>query len=204
VIFVLYAAVALAGAGVHIWRHPEARERGAAIETVLLWWLVVTIGVAGIIGGLYHLLDGARVASEIGFTRGDGGFQTEVGFGDLALGIAAVLCVWFRDRYWLAIIVVAMISLWGDAYGHIHQAVVNDNHDPDNTGPVLYTDILFPLVALALYALRERVRPSDWPAAAPAATLDRSLVELPDGVPGEDRRRGSGRAGRDGGRPQPS
>lgn len=69
-----------------------------------------------------------------------------------------MLCIWIRDRYWLAILVVATISLWGDAYGHIHQAVVNDNHDVDNTGPILYTDIVFPLVAILLYAARERVR----------------------------------------------
>jgi hypothetical protein len=121
----------------------------------------VTIGVAGIVGGLYHLFDGAKIAHEIGFTRGDGGFQTEVGFGDLALGVAAVLCVKFRDRYWLAILLVAAISLWGDAFGHIHQEVVNDNHDVDNAGPVLYADILFPLIGLALYAALERARSPD-------------------------------------------
>lgn len=156
-IYALYAVVALIGAGVHLWRHPS--QRGVqAVEVVLLWWIVVTIGVAGIVGGLFHLFDGPGVAREIGFTRGDGGFQTEVGFGDLALGLAAVLCIWIRDRYWLAILIVATVSLWGDAYGHIHQEVVNDNHDPDNTGPVLYADILFPLVGLGLYAARERLR----------------------------------------------
>ena len=115
------------------------------------------IGVAGIVGGLFHIFDGPAIAKEIGFTRGDGGFQTEVGFGDLGLGLAAVLCVWIRDRFMLAVLIVAAVSLWGDAYGHIHQAMVNDNHDPDNTGPVLYTDILVPLVGLALYAVRERL-----------------------------------------------
>ncbi|HYP55205.1 MAG TPA: DUF6790 family protein [Solirubrobacterales bacterium] len=157
-IFVLYAVVALAGAAIHLWRHPERRDRATAVETVLLWWIVVALGVAGIVGGLFHLFDGPEVAREIGFTRGDGGFQTEVGFGDVALGVAAVLCVWFRDRFWLAVLVVAAISLWGDAYGHVHQAIVNDNHDVDNTGPVLYTDVLFPLVALLLYGYRERLR----------------------------------------------
>jgi hypothetical protein len=157
-IYVLYALVALVGAGVHLLRHPAERELGRAVEVVLLWWIVVTIGVAGIVGGLFHLFDGASIAREIGFTRGDGGFQTEVGFGDLALGVAAVLCIWFRDRYWLAIVVVATISLWGDAFGHIHQEIVNDNHDPDNTGPVLYADIVVPLVAIALYIARERLR----------------------------------------------
>lgn len=157
-IFVLYALIALVGAGAHLWRHREGRTPTQTVETLLLWWIVVTLGIAGIVGGLFHLFDGAQVASEIGFTRGDGGFQTEVAFGDIAVGVAAVLCIWFRDRFWLAVIVVATISLWGDAYGHIHQAIVNDNHDVDNTGAVLYTDILFPLVALLLYGYRERLR----------------------------------------------
>ena len=157
-IYVVYALVALLGAGIHLLRHREDRRGARAVEVVLLWWIVVTIGVAGIVGGLFHLLDGPAIAEEIGFTRGDGGFQTEVGFGDLALGLAAVLCVWFRDRYWLAILIVAAVSLWGDAYGHIHQEAINDNHDPDNTGPVLYSDILVPLVGLALYAALERLR----------------------------------------------
>jgi hypothetical protein len=158
VIYVLYPLVALLGAGVHLWRHPAKRAPERLIEVVLLWWIVVTIGVAGIVGALFHLLDGPGVAKEIGFTRGDGGFQTEVGFGDLALGLAAVLCIWFRDRYWLAILLVAAVSLWGDAYGHIHQEVVNDNHDPDNSGAVLYADIIFPLAGLLLYGMRERLR----------------------------------------------
>lgn len=156
-IYVVYALVALAGIGIHLWRHPEDRAAGRAVEVALVWWVVVTIGVSGVLAGFLHLLDGPAIAREIGFTRGDGGFQTEVGFNDLALGVAAVLCVRFRDRYLLAVLVVATISLWGDAYGHVHQEVVNDNHDPDNTGPVLYADVLFPLVGLALYAARERL-----------------------------------------------
>ena len=156
-VYVVYALVALLGAAIHLWRHPADRTRERTIEVVLIWWIVVMIGVAGIVGGLLHLLDGASIAREIGFTRGDGGFQAEVGFGDLALGVAAVLCIWIRDRYLLAILIVAAISLWGDAFGHIHQEIVNDNHDPDNTGPVLYSDILVPLVGLALYAARERL-----------------------------------------------
>jgi hypothetical protein len=160
VIYVVYALVAMLGTAVHLWRHPADRAAGRAIEVALIWWLVVTIGIAGIVGAGFHLFDGPAIAREIGFTRGDGGFQTEVGFGDLALGVIAVLAIWFRDRFLLAVVIVAAISLWGDAYGHIHQAAVNDNHDPDNTGPVLYADILFPLVAATLYVIRERLRVS--------------------------------------------
>jgi hypothetical protein len=63
-----------------------------------------------------------------------------------------------NELWWLAALVAAAISLWRDAYGHIHQAIEYDNHDPDNTGVVLYTDIIYPLIGIVLYALWWRAR----------------------------------------------
>jgi hypothetical protein len=123
----------------------------------LRWWLGVAIGVASAFSAAFHVFDAQQVAQEICFTRGDGGFQFENAMGDLSIGVAAFLCVFIRDaRFWLAVIIVATIQFWGDAYGHIHQMVVNDNHCTDNTGPVLWMDILGPLVAIVLYALMRR------------------------------------------------
>jgi hypothetical protein len=159
VIFIFWGVIAVVFAGVHLLRHKEPRTRETVLEWLLVYWLMIALGLAGIVGGLYHLFDGAQIAEEIGFTRGDGGFQTEVAFGDIAIGVAAFLSRFIRDpMYWLAVIIVATISLWGDAYGHIHQAIEYDNHDVDNTGAVLYTDILYPLIAIVLYALWWRAR----------------------------------------------
>ena len=158
-IFVFWAVVALAFAGVHILRHKEPRTRETVLEWVLVYWLMIALGLAGIVGGLYHLFDGPDIAEQIGYTRGDGGFQTEVGFGDLAVGVAAFLCRFIRDPlFWLAVLIVVTISLWGDGYGHIHQEVVYDNHDPDNTGVVLYYDFIAPAIGIVLYALWWRAR----------------------------------------------
>ena len=157
-IYVLYLLVALVGAGVHVWRHPGERDTEAVVETFLLWWIVVTIGVAGIVGALFHLLDGPAVAREIGFTRGDGGFQTEVGFADLAIGVLGVLCARFRDGFLLAAVIAVSISYLGDAYGHLHQAAIHDNHAPDNTGLTLWADFIAPLVAIAFYTLWQRAK----------------------------------------------
>lgn len=33
-------------------------------------------------------------------------------------------------------------------HSHIHQAAIHDNHDPDNTGLVLWVDFIQPLVAI--------------------------------------------------------
>jgi hypothetical protein len=95
-------------------------------------------------------------ASGRGFTNGDGGFQTEVGFADLAIGVLGVLCSRFRDGFLLAAVIAVSIAYLGDAYGHLHQAAIHDNHAPDNTGLTLWADFIAPLVAIGLYALRRR------------------------------------------------
>lgn len=100
-----------------------------------------------LIGAAVHLL---------GYSNGDGGFQTEVGFADLAVGVLGVLCFRFRDGFLLAAVIAVSICYLGDAYGHIHQAAIHDNHAPDNTGLVLWADFIQPLVAIGLYALRWR------------------------------------------------
>ncbi|HVY76937.1 MAG TPA: DUF6790 family protein [Solirubrobacterales bacterium] len=154
--FPFFAAIALIGAAIHLHRDTRPRSAARTLEVLLVWWMVVAVGVAAIFGAMFHFFDGPDTAREIGFTNGDGGFQTEVGFGDLAIGVLGVLCIWFRDRFLLAAVVAVSISYLGDAYGHLHQAAIHDNHAPDNTGLVLWSDFIVPLVAIALYALRER------------------------------------------------
>jgi hypothetical protein len=158
VIFLIYAAVALVGATIHRWRDKEPRSGARTLEIYLLWWLAVAIGVANIVGGLFHVLDGPQIAALIGFTRGDGGFQFENAMADIAIGTVAFLCIWFRGNFWLAALIAITISWWGDGYGHIYQAVVNDNHSPANTGVVLYTDFIYPAIGIVLYALLSRAR----------------------------------------------
>ena len=154
--FLFFAAIALIGATIH--RHRDSRPRSAArtFEIFLVWWMVVAVGIAAIFGAMFHFFDGPTTAREIGFTNGDGGFQTEVGFGDLAVGVLGVLCARFRDGFLLAAVIAVSISYLGDAYGHLHQTAIHDNHAPDNTGLLLWSDFIVPLVAIALYALRER------------------------------------------------
>ena len=75
---------------------------------------------------------------------------------DIAIGVIAVMCAWFRGNFILAVLVAITISWWGDGYGHIHQAIEYDNHDPDNTGVVLYADWILPAVGWLLYFLYVR------------------------------------------------
>jgi hypothetical protein len=154
--FLVFAAIALIGAAIHCHRDSRPRSSARTLEIFLVWWMVVAVGVAAIFGAMFHFFDGPKTAQEIGFTNGDGGFQTEVGFADLAIGVLGVLCCRFRDGFLLAAVIAVSIAYLGDAYGHLHQAAIHDNHAPDNTGLTLWADFIAPLVAIALYAARSR------------------------------------------------
>jgi hypothetical protein len=154
--FLFFAAIALVGAAIHRHRDKQPRSAARTFEIFLIWWMVVAVGIAAIFGAMFHFFDGPTTAREIGFTNGDGGFQTEVGFADLAVGVLGVLCARFRDGFLLAAVLAVSICYLGDAYGHIHQVAIHDNHARDNTGLVLWSDFIVPLVAIALYALWRR------------------------------------------------
>lgn len=139
-------------AWVHLRRHPEPRSRGRTLEIYLMWWLGLAIGVTGVIGAAFHVFDGPQIAEEIGFTRGDGGFQFENAMGDLAIGVTGLLCFKIRNwAFWLAVLLVTAIQYYGDAVGHVYQWLHNDNTDPDNVGAPLVLDVVVPTVGLLLY-----------------------------------------------------
>lgn len=143
-------------AAVHLWLRRAQRTRGRIVEVFLLWWLVLAVGAAGIAGAAFHVFDGPAIAEMIGYTRGDGGFQFENAMGDLAIGVAGVLCIWIRGNFWLATIVVTSIQYYGDAVGHVHQWLANGNTEPGNIGIPLYLDVIVPVVATVLYVLMRR------------------------------------------------
>jgi hypothetical protein len=156
--FLFFAAIALIGAAIHAHRGSQLRSTARTLEIFLIWWMVVAVGIAAIFGAMFHFFDGPDTAREIGYTNGDGGFQTEVGFADLAIGVLGVLCARFRDGFLLAAVIAVSICYLGDAYGHLHQAAIHDNHAPDNTGLVLWADFIAPLVAIGLYAASRRTQ----------------------------------------------
>jgi hypothetical protein len=153
---IVLAVIAVAGAALHIRRHPDRDRPAYAVDTVLVWWLVVVVGLWGFIGALYHLVDGPGVAADIGYTRGDGGFQFENAIGDLAIAVAALLCARFRRGFWLATVIVFAVQYYGDAGGHIYFWLAEDNTKPDNVGIPLWFDLIAPTVAIALYTLSWR------------------------------------------------
>lgn len=162
--FLFWILVALIGAGIHLWRHKDQRGRPLVAKVLLMYWLGIAIGLASIFGAAFHVFDAEEVAEGIGFVpwnaTGTGAFQFENAMGDLAIGVAGLLCFWIRDpKFWLAVVIVATIQFWGDAYGHIYQMVEYDNHEPNNSGIVLWLDLLNPAILIVLYLLAFRTSP---------------------------------------------
>jgi peptidoglycan/LPS O-acetylase OafA/YrhL len=92
------------------------------------------------------------VAEQIGFPAGNP-FQWELGWASLGLGVISLIGVWRADFWWPSAISAA-VFLWGAAWGHVYQMVVNGNHHTGNSGPILYVDLAVPLAVLVLLVVR--------------------------------------------------
>lgn len=128
-----------------------AASNGADFEITLLQNLVVwCIGAQCLWGATGHLLMADKVAKGIGWPTGSP-FQRELGFVTLGLGIAGIIANSFSEGYWLALIIVYSAFLLGAGFGHIYEAIKHGNRNKYNSGFILYTDIIIPLVLLGLY-----------------------------------------------------
>jgi len=143
-IALFYLGCALFGASLHLL-FSQKKTAARAIELYLLYLIVFCIGVSGIAGAYFHTALAASTAEKIGWAPGSP-FQFEVAMANLAVGVAGILCIWFRGYFWLATLVIASIFIYGAAYGHFVQMAKGD-HAPYNSGVFLYlNDIGIPVV----------------------------------------------------------
>jgi hypothetical protein len=154
--FPLVAAVV---AGIHI--RVKNHHGSQAIKTFLMWQIAIGLGLGYFYSGLGHLLFADRVAESIGWATGSP-FQREVGMWDAALGIVGMLCLKFRDTgFWTATVLGAGIFSVSAGFGHVYEMVVNGNYSPNNAGPVMFMDILYPLFLVGLLILLQRKKHMD-------------------------------------------
>jgi hypothetical protein len=76
-----------------------------------------------------------------------------VGIWDASIGIVGILCLKFRDHFWLATIIGGGLFLFGAGLGHVYEFIAHGDASPNNLGAVLWIDLLFPVVLAALYLL---------------------------------------------------
>lgn len=83
-------------------------------------------------------------------------FQFEVGMADLAIGATAVIAFWRDLNFKAAAVCAASIFLLGDAVGHVKQMLIAGNFEPGNAGVPFYTDIICPVLAIALLIIAKQ------------------------------------------------
>lgn len=146
----IFYLIALIFVGIHLFIIKKDLSKVKVVETILLYLLVIIIGGGALFAFTGHTFVPDKVAKMIGWPEGNP-FQYEVAMANLAIGILGILCIWFRDKFWLATIIAASIFLIGDGFVHIHQIVANNNYSPGNAGLPLYCDFINPILAILLY-----------------------------------------------------
>lgn len=111
---------------------PILRDLGDGWQQQLLQnGVIFLIGWAGIGAGISHIFFGRKTAASIGWAPSP--FEAEVGFADLAMGVAGVMAANQSTDFWLAVIVVSSIFRVGCGIGHIRQMICQRDFAPNNT-----------------------------------------------------------------------
>src|SRR5262249_714424 len=100
-------------------------------------------GVGLRVGFIPHVLFADQAAELIGWPKGSM-FQFEVGVHDGAWGILGFLCVFFGGGFWLATAIGNSFFMFGAAWGHVRELIVEGNYAPYNLMPA-FTDTFIPL-----------------------------------------------------------
>jgi hypothetical protein len=146
--------VTIISISVHLFntRNDERKESVLEIISIYVFGLA---GWFGIMSGLFgHIIYADQVATSIGWPV-NSGFQMELGFASIGIGLIGFLSFW-NKAYWLPFIIMKTIFMWGAGYTHVLHILQHNNFAPSNTGIILYWDFLFPIFMIVLYSLYRR------------------------------------------------
>ena len=158
----MYSIITFAVAFILALIHLKCSKKPATgkrfFKITLAYILPINIGLLSLWSFYGHVFHAELVAKMIGWANSP--FQYEIGMANLALGVAGVLCIFWRRKFWLATVVFNSVFLFGDAVGHFMQMAKGD-HAQYNTGLFLYAnDIVVPAVILIftlIYCFQRRV-----------------------------------------------
>lgn len=153
---VFFAVLAIVAASIHLAASPKRRSGASTIvSTYVLYLLFIYVGLMGLFTAYYHVFRPVETSASIGWSTSP--YEYEVGMADLTVGVLGVLCLVFRDGFWLATAIAEAVWLLGDAVGHIRQMVLNNNHAENNAGIFLVFELLMPVLILGLVIYHRRL-----------------------------------------------
>jgi hypothetical protein len=144
-----FLVLGLVVGAVHLYLYKRPRTKGRAAQIFLLWFLVISVGLASISAFIAHTVFADTTAASIGWPAGNP-FQSEVAVANLSVGVLGILCYWTRGNFWITTPIGFSIWWLGDAVVHIRSIVVEANYAPNNAGVTFYLDILLPVILIAL------------------------------------------------------
>ncbi|MHC1559052.1 DUF6790 family protein [Actinomycetospora sp. C-140] len=155
--FAFQWAVVIVGFGLHAVLDRSAHRRtGGRVAELAALWLIVVMGAFNIFGGVFHAgPTSSDIAAQIGYAPSM--FQWEVGWADIAVGVAMVAVAMrrFRGSWATATLTILFVYFVGDGIGHIMSLVAHGNTAPDNIA-ALPADFLLPVLAFVLVGLARR------------------------------------------------
>jgi len=105
------------------------------LRVFLLYAFVFNVGAVGFLFGFIpHVFFADQAAELIGWPKGSM-FQFEVGLHDGGWGILGFLCVFFGGGFWLATAIGWSFFMFGAAWGHVRELIVEGNTHPITSCP---------------------------------------------------------------------
>ena len=145
----IFILITLIGAVLHLFFSKSPKTKNRVFEVCLLWFLFIMVGIGSIWAFVGHFFMSSTIAATIGWPAGNP-FQLEVGMANLSYGILGILCLKFRDNFWIATIVAVSVFYLGAAYIHFTNIIQTGNISPGNAGYALYIDIIIPIILICL------------------------------------------------------
>jgi hypothetical protein len=143
VAFVLSWLFALIG-----WNAPGTDAATPFEEQALRWILYIALGWTAAVGSLMHTVFARGTAASIGWETN--GFQYEVGFANLAVGLAGIYAgSTGSPEAWIAASIAGGVFLLLAGANHIIEIVRSKNYAPGNTA-ILISDLGVPVSLFAL------------------------------------------------------
>lgn len=143
---------------ISIFVHLLATRNKPRKESTLEIILIYTIGLAGwftiISGFMGHILYADQVAASIGWPL-NSGFQMELGFAAIGIGLIGFLGFWIRS-FWLPFIITKSTFMIGAGITHLIHIFQHNNLSANNAGVILYWDFLLPIILIVFYFLFQR------------------------------------------------
>lgn len=156
IIYIAILALGVVGFFIHLFASKQPKTPLRVVELFLVYQLVFSVGLSSFLAffGLMFLTQ--FVADYSGWPSSP--FEKQLGNVNLAFGVLGILCIWYREHFWLATILGASIWLLADGIGHLGDLLIYHNEAPGNIGVPLYTDIIVPILLLVLYALYSNLK----------------------------------------------